>query len=403
MFGGPSLYGLNGPAVLRADYRPPVRRGDVYRLIATGVSTIALIDGVFHNEPSVWHRELLEAIHSGIRVIGAASMGALRAAELQGLGMEGHGTVFRWYRDGIVTRDDEVAVQHAGAADGYRMLSEPLVNIRATLSRLRKLGVIDDAESRCLVDFSAALYYPQRSLMGLLESSLCRGWPVSRRERVATELQVNRCDIKRADARSLLFALVETEQVHSEFLSVAPVGRLEYRRAALAARTICGHKGDDLLTRLDERPAHLAQYRRAALASWLLAGWANDSGVRWDGDVADERQKWMSSMAIKDLGAWLIRQGLSLPELDEHLGREALRDQLTRQGPDYFGISSYLHSWADARGLKAPTGCDMTDWILDTEPARFGYRCDASVELLRSLQCKDQVCLIFGECPPRAT
>ena len=54
--------------------------GDVYRLVATGVRTILIIDGVFHWVTPVWQREIRTALESGIVVIGAASMGALRAA-----------------------------------------------------------------------------------------------------------------------------------------------------------------------------------------------------------------------------------------------------------------------------------------------------------------------------------
>src|SRR5688572_32760283 len=52
---------------------------------------------------------------SGVRVFGAASMGALRAAELQPFGMIGVGQVFQAYRRGHLTDDDEVAVAHGPA------------------------------------------------------------------------------------------------------------------------------------------------------------------------------------------------------------------------------------------------------------------------------------------------
>ena len=113
MFLGPSLARDKARSVLDADYYPPAGKGDVYRIIASGVKTIVLIDGVFHNAPSVWQRELLDAMDEGIRVVGAASMGALRAAELHLFGMIGRGTIFEWYRDGIIEGDDEVALLHA--------------------------------------------------------------------------------------------------------------------------------------------------------------------------------------------------------------------------------------------------------------------------------------------------
>ena len=58
--------------------------------------TIVLIDGEFHGRPSVWQREILDAIAEGTEVHGASSMGALRAAELHSFGMVGHGRIFDW-------------------------------------------------------------------------------------------------------------------------------------------------------------------------------------------------------------------------------------------------------------------------------------------------------------------
>ena len=67
---------------------PPARAGDVYRAMAHGEArVIGLVDGVFGSVGSVWHKEILLALHAGVRVVGAASMGALRAAELDVFGM----------------------------------------------------------------------------------------------------------------------------------------------------------------------------------------------------------------------------------------------------------------------------------------------------------------------------
>ena len=82
-FLGPSL-----PAAQARGFRlfPPARQGDVWRALELGARAIALIDGVFESQPSVWHREILDALDAGVPVFGGASMGALRAAELHGWG-----------------------------------------------------------------------------------------------------------------------------------------------------------------------------------------------------------------------------------------------------------------------------------------------------------------------------
>ena len=76
----------------------PARQGDIWRAVrAHRPVAIGLIDGVFFHEPAVWHREILWALAEGVHVFGAASMGALRAAELEPFGMRGVGRVFAAY------------------------------------------------------------------------------------------------------------------------------------------------------------------------------------------------------------------------------------------------------------------------------------------------------------------
>ena len=58
-------------------------------------------------------QEILYAMSAGAEVAGAASVGALRAAELSPFGMIGIGSIYRPFAAGHWTDDDEVAVMHA--------------------------------------------------------------------------------------------------------------------------------------------------------------------------------------------------------------------------------------------------------------------------------------------------
>ena len=66
VFLGPSLDQKSARDILDATYYPPVGKGDVYKIIPSGVKTIVILDGVFHSTPSVWQRELLDAIAEGM-------------------------------------------------------------------------------------------------------------------------------------------------------------------------------------------------------------------------------------------------------------------------------------------------------------------------------------------------
>ncbi len=91
VFLGPSLSRDKAEPVLEADYRPPAKRGDLYLAAREGAEIILLIDGVFFQECSVAHKEVIYALEAGAKVLGASSMGALRASELDIYGMEGIG------------------------------------------------------------------------------------------------------------------------------------------------------------------------------------------------------------------------------------------------------------------------------------------------------------------------
>ena len=149
VFLGPTLPLDQARQALDAIYLPPVRQGDVYRaLLRHRPSMIGIVDGYFHQVPSVWHKEILVAMAEGVHVFGSASMGALRAAELADFGMQGVGHVFQDFRDGVLEDDDEVAVVHAPAEIGFVAASEAMVNIRRTLAVAESEAVIGAATHR---------------------------------------------------------------------------------------------------------------------------------------------------------------------------------------------------------------------------------------------------------------
>lgn len=197
VFLGPSCDQATARAILPdAEFRPPAARGDIARAAADGARVIVLIDGVFLQDCAVGHREVLGVLRSGVTVIGASSMGALRAAELDGFGMVGIGEVYRRFRAGELESDDEVALVY-DPESGYA-LSEPLVNIRATLEEAVADGAVAPAEAEAVLGAAQALYFPERTWPAILRRSAV---PDTVREALARRPKV---DLKRADAVAAL-------------------------------------------------------------------------------------------------------------------------------------------------------------------------------------------------------
>ena len=133
LFAGPSIHGLCIPPGI--ELRAPAACGDLAELLAAPPLAVGLIDGCFKTAPTVWHREIMSLLAAGTRVFGGASLGALRAAELDGLGMQGVGMIYLAYRAGIIARDDAVMLDHVPAELGYAPLTLALVDAEDALLR----------------------------------------------------------------------------------------------------------------------------------------------------------------------------------------------------------------------------------------------------------------------------
>jgi hypothetical protein len=216
IFLGPTLSRTDAAALLpEATFCSPAACGDVYRAARRGHDRIGIIDGFFEQKLAVWHKEILWALSQGVRVYGAASMGALRAAELADFGMVGVGQVFTWFRQGVLEDDDEVAIVHEPAERNYAAASEAMVNIRATLARAERLGVIDEPIHLGLLELAKSRYYPLRTFRALLaEASLTKigGSGALSPLLVWLEEPAHHVDVKRQDAEALLVRIAKDGQ-----------------------------------------------------------------------------------------------------------------------------------------------------------------------------------------------
>jgi hypothetical protein len=215
VFLGPTLPAERARKELDAHYLPPVTQGDVYRAARSNPEAIAIIDGEFDQVPAVWHKEILWAMSRGIHVYGASSMGALRAAELCTLGMEGVGAIFESYRDGALHDDDEVAVTHLAADANYRPTSEAMVNIRATLLAAEHEGIVGRELRARLECIAKEMYFPERSYEAIVRRARAQHASAADELAAFAEWWPQGCvDQKRNDALALLRVVRERHAGH---------------------------------------------------------------------------------------------------------------------------------------------------------------------------------------------
>lgn len=207
VFAGPSLYGPGLDTRSGVAFRPPARQGDVYRASQLRPQVIGIVDGYFEGVPSVWHKEILWALSQGIHVFGSASMGALRAAELDVFGMVGIGSIYEQYRDGGIEDDDEVALVHGPAETGFVPLTEPMVNVRATILAALRAGVIDHSVDEAITSTAKSLYYKQRQWRSVVEKTRTLAVDGASLARFEVWLKTGKVDQKRLDAEALTEAV----------------------------------------------------------------------------------------------------------------------------------------------------------------------------------------------------
>jgi hypothetical protein len=335
VFLGPSLPRAQAMAVLDADYLPPVRQGDVYRLVRDRRPTvIGIIDGYFHQVPSVWHKEILWALDQGVHVAGAASMGALRAAELHVFGMRGVGRVFEAFRDGVLDADDEVAVLHGPAELGFMAVSEALIDIRATVEAAVEAGVLRPADGFSLIGNAKGLFYADRSWDALLDKA------GGRLAEFAAWLPGNKVARKRLDALALLESLrdvpaepfrpafrFEPTLVWERFRAAADAEPPDSRgdgpeAAALAALRLDPARYLSLSAQATQRLCALAEAARLGLEPDRAAIRAQLDELRRDAGLARQADliAWAEANRLDEQGlARVLADQAKLAQLERHV------------------------------------------------------------------------------------
>ena len=349
VFLGPTLELAKAREILNANYFPPVRMGDIYRLLGTGIHTIILIDGFFHGQAAVWQREILEALSNNIKIIGASSMGALRAAELYTFGMVGCGTIFEWYRDGLIDGDDEVALNHGDESNGYLPFSEPMVNIRYNLMQALEEKRISQVQFDDLIDDVKKTYYGDRSYEALFSSSTINKWSQKDRDKLIRYIREKNINLKERDAiyalgycniektipnGSIISPLSPSKNINRSETSEPPfhpIGRV--KRGFLHS--------NNYLIGVEELFAQTSSYldlrdslQPLLTKNFFLLMWAKSKNVNCSSSYVENfRKKWESKHVKPDLGLWMRNNGLTEKDFDEEIEKKALLDWVTDHSP----------------------------------------------------------------------
>jgi hypothetical protein len=375
VFLGPSLPAGEARRLVSCHVLPPARRGDVWRALALRPRAIVLVDGVGEAQPPVWHQELLAALEAGVAVFGGAGQGALRAAELSSRGMVGVGQIFEWYRTRTLVDDSEVVLRHAGAEQGYRPLTVPMVNVRHVVAHARAARVLNARQARALVTVAERLFYAERTWRRILES-VRSSWPAATWGGWEGWFSRGVEDLQALDAQACLRAA-------AAFLSsAAPVRPPRGTAQASLSSVVWRRRLADDVSVLEGREVPCSQVlaalqrepdsaalAEAGLRRALLAGWARSLGLApTPEEVKQAEAEWWRRHEVRppDREAFLGACGLDGPGLrrlcEERALEQLVLSQASRLLPDGPSWEEALASearlqgrWAEAaRGVRWP-------------------------------------------------
>lgn len=166
IFFGPSITKAAVDDIVDAAHAPPIKRGD---LAAMGDhDVIVILDGEFGQNLSVSPKEILEVLSRRKIVIGASSMGALRASELDRSGMIGVGWVYEHFRRSAVRRDADVALTYSPF--DYAPMTVPMVDVEYWLERCAEAGLIGSKARTRLLRAARDIFFAERTLETLMDA-----------------------------------------------------------------------------------------------------------------------------------------------------------------------------------------------------------------------------------------
>jgi hypothetical protein len=104
----------------------------------------------------------------GKTVIGAASMGALRASELDRSGMIGVGWVYEYFRRQAVRRDADVALAYS--LFDFKPMTVPVVDVEYWMERTSAAGLIGRPERARVLKAARRIFFAERTMDRLMDA-----------------------------------------------------------------------------------------------------------------------------------------------------------------------------------------------------------------------------------------
>ncbi|MDG2305262.1 MAG: TfuA domain-containing protein [Candidatus Binatia bacterium] len=355
---------------------------------------IVILDGYFHTCASIWPREILAALRAGIAVVGAASLGAIRAAELSKEGMVGIGRIFQGFSSGDLVGDDEVALLHGDEESGYRPISDPLVEFRVALDGAVARSLVTPQERWELLAELGELYFGERTRASLFRTRTFDALAATQGRKLRAYIEGVSFTAKREDAlEALRFCATHRDALVSE--AARNRSPLDQSITELAQRGVLRGDGElhslqNLLASQPYRDEDVGGIIRGVRRRFLILHWMQGRRLEppaealallpnhWTQEVPDD----------EELACWLGRNAMRRHEFEAEWRRRATCEWLESLPNDadepaiprrknLSAGDACLLDWAEKAGIRAPGESREApqaciDWLLLQGPGYFG-------------------------------
>lgn len=351
---GPTISSAEVKAIIaHAEVVAPIQFGDAFGYGLRRGDTLVVLDGSSLDAPPARQKELLALITDGVRVIGAGSVGALRAVECGEFGMEGYGWVYDAYRNDVLIADDEVWSVYGDADVGYPVIVDALVNIRHTMVRAVGENCVSEELAERLVSAAAGIPFTMRTWERILQEA---GIDDTDAAALAKRLRRLRVDVMKDDAKVALRHAAAPAPIRVQVPAVAPTVWVAAWQQHWMPRTAVPI---DIAGKVDT----IDVTDLGVLGFLAMAG----------------TDRWLYQPALEQLAAW--HRDLTHPGGGGSVRQRALRAAATVGGAcDYrHALEQIVHEHVIARGVVGESGFSdeiRARLLTETEQAELADRTD---------------------------
>lgn len=379
-------------------FAPPAGFGDVWKHIRADTAAMVIIDCIYGDGPSVWHREILSAIEAGITIFGAGGIGALRAAEMSAMGMSGVGSVYQRLKNGLFDADDEVL----SGPDGFA-----LVTLRIALEKITADAVLTQEEAEQMTAYTRNIFFARRTWRQIhlwLQNEI----ETPRREEAVSYLKTHARDPRPDDAvAAVQLALTDPGQPGAGpdmNNCITAMLRPKWRLSEMYHRCFVFNQEIVPAARvLNMADCLQKDWGRDLISDFFVKQWLKEKKISPSPGFVSTYVKQNISKKTPAFD-FLMENGMTFKEWKGLLIQQShiiwAKQMSCSLLPGFPDKDCFAEAWAADHGVVPPRESDVSpgQWVIEKGPEHFGFIWEKAAEFFDVLRLSGRAAHFAGMC-----